>query len=257
MNKVLRYVKCRFRIANLKVYLVMFAVFFLLETTMSAVQYRNELLSRGIENGNVLEFFIYNAENVFVLYLFVPIIIFVFCIMSMCFERSHYFYVLKGVNRKSFFAGNIISAFICSVLFVTIYFFVTLWCGMLFGMKFYPQANFITTPFGLAPGSILLYIGLVLYWFTLMMWFQAAYYCVLNRYLAIMLACCPILYGFIVFKNLIDAGYKFSFFSQVIQSVLETGLGFRFCFWFSQIVVLIVIAAIRLRKIDLQEKRRI
>lgn len=249
------YIKLRLKIINLKLYIILYSIFFLIQTGMYIVLYHDEVSLTNSSAGNILDFFIYNSENIFILYLFIPIIILIYCTTTMCFEKREYLYILKFEHRQSYLRSNLLTAIFSSVLFVTIYTVITFLCGLFSHLQISGPTHFPNLSFGLNKACFFIYISLILYWLTLTLWFQTAYYLFLNRFIAILITCLPLLWGFIVYKNVFSEMYKFTFFYQIVQSYLATNMWFRFTFWLVQIFILICISAMRFNQIDLQEKK--
>lgn len=219
-------------------------------------EYQAELLSKQPVKGNLLEFVIFNFENAYIIYLFLPVIILLFCVRFLCFENNELYYQIRCVHRKYLLFGDLFLIIFCAVIFVLAFLGIACWCGFLYGLPVMSGGNVIHMPYGPFRGMLLISVSLMVYWSALSLWFYAFYLICRSRYTAVLLTCIPLFWGFAVYKNLWGHLYTYTFFYQIVQGQNNINIGQRLVFWGVQILLLGLFCSRRIRKIDLQERTR-
>ncbi len=256
MKTGIHFVKWKLKRSGIFRCLILFSVLYMLITIVMQNEYQAELFSKKLIKGNLLEFVIFNFENAYIVYLFLPVIILLFCLRFLCFENSEFYYQMRCVHRKYLLFGNFFLIIICGGTFVLAFLGVACWCGFMYGLPVISEGNVIHMPYGSVKGILLIVVSLIAYWTAFSLWFYSFYLICCNRYLAVLLACIPLFWGFAVYKNLWGHLYIYTFFYQIVQGQSNINFCQRLVFWGAQILLLGLFCSRRIRKIDLQERRR-
>ena len=152
-----------------------FSAFYMLITIVMQNEYQAELFSGNEMKGNLPEFVIFNFENAYIIYLFLPVIIIFFCIRFLCFENNELYYQMRCVHRKYLMAGNLFLIIFCAVIFVLAFLGISCWCGFLHGLPTAAEENAIHMPYGWGREIFFVSASLIAYWIVLSLWFYAFY----------------------------------------------------------------------------------